>query len=133
MPFQKGHKRWGGRKKGMLSKHGIATSNIKIACQKFGPTIVDELWKIASARTKTGALRYDVDARLRAMQLLLERGYGRPAQEVTMQVKKHIDDFSDEELLIVDAAARAVQDDNAAQDGEMPNGDVPPVDPTKLN
>src|SRR5262249_46328547 len=91
--FQRAHPRYGGRKPGSITKHRAAASNIKIAAQSHGPEIIAELWRIVSARRhKRGdsSYVYDTDARLKSMAILLERGYGRPAQEVTATVKKSV-------------------------------------------
>jgi len=129
--FQPGHRKFGGRKPGSISKHRIAASNIKLAAQSHGLEIVQELWRIVSAKSHKPpyAHCYDADARIKACAILLERGYGRPAQEVTASVKKHFDDFSDEEIAIV----LGVSLEDIHKQDALPDGDDLPTDPTKLN
>ncbi len=61
----------GGRRKGSLNK---ASAAIKAAFQKHGDELVDALL----ALTKSD----DEHVRLKALQVCLDRGYGRPAQAV---------------------------------------------------
>lgn len=40
-------------------------------------------------------------ARVNAATTLIERGYGKPSQDMNLNVKRSIDDFTDEELAIL--------------------------------
>ncbi len=61
----------GGRRKGSLNK---ATAKIKATLQKHGDELVDAL--LALTRSD------DEHVRLKALQVCLDRAYGRPAQAV---------------------------------------------------
>jgi len=129
MPFQKGHKKIGGRKPGSRNKtYGAIRDSIKSEAQKHGPEIIEELWRIISAKDKRDRHVYDIDPRLKAMTLLLERGYGRPAQEITMTVKKDIDDYSDAELAVI--AGVSLEDSSLGTDPAPEEG---PSDPHQLH
>jgi len=134
--FQRGHPRWGGRKKGVTYKcktyADAPIRQIKEAAMVRGPAIIAELWKIVSDKFhKKGncSYRYDTDARIKAMSILLERAYGRPAQEVTATVKKTLEDFSDQEIAIVLGLSL---EDIYKQDTTLDENGLP-IDPDKIN
>jgi len=129
MPFQKGHKKIGGRKPGSRNKtYGAIRDSIKTEAQKHGPEIIEELWRIISAKDKRDRHVYDIDPRLKAMNLLLERGYGRPAQEITMTIKKDVNDYSDNELALI--AGISSEDESL---GDTAAAESSPSDPHQLH
>ncbi len=71
MAAQIGHTKAGGRKKGTPNR---VTAELKLAFQKHG----DELVEALLALTKSD----DEHVRLKALQVCLDRAYGRPAQAV---------------------------------------------------
>ncbi len=73
MAAHKGHKKAGGRKKGVPNK---ATAEIKALAQKHGPEMIKGIYKLTKSK--------DERIQLAAFQAMLERGYGRVAQAVTM-------------------------------------------------
>ena len=75
----KGGKREGsGRPKGARN---VATAEIREAAQKYGVKAIKELAKLAGLDGETPA-QMD-QARIAAMNILLDRGYGKAAQPVT--------------------------------------------------
>ncbi len=71
MAAQKGHTKASGRKKGTPNR---VTAEIKAAFQRHGDEFVEAL--LALARSD------DEHVRLKALQVCLDRAYGRPAQAV---------------------------------------------------
>jgi hypothetical protein len=110
MGFQKGHPRYGGRKK---LQRKVPLADIKSAAQMHGPAIIEMLWAIVGEKTKSGRWAYETDSRLKAMQVLLDRGYGRPMQDISLTVKKHVDDYTDNELALV--AGISLEDGSIAE------------------
>lgn len=71
MAAQKGHKKAGGRKKGVPNK---GTRDLKAAFQKHDAALI----KALVALTKSE----DENVRLKAIQACLDRGWGKPPQSV---------------------------------------------------
>ena len=70
----KGHKKAGGRPKGVPNK---ITASIKALAGKHGPDAIAKLVKIMKDKKAPHATQ------IAACRELLDRGYGKPAQEVT--------------------------------------------------
>lgn len=88
--------KFGGRVAGTPNK---ATAEIKELAQEYGPDAIDKLWAIAK-KSKSDP------AKVAAIRELLDRGYGKPAQSMTLKGD------SDNPLMIVskdqkDAAVKA--------------------------
>jgi hypothetical protein len=124
-----------------ITRHGNALANIKAAAQVHGPEIIAALWHIVSAKShkQGGGFVYDIGARLKAMSILLDRGYGRPAQDITVATKQDIDEYSDDELLVIAGVSASVDDAdtqdaeaNAADASTSDTSDAPGVPPHKL-
>jgi hypothetical protein len=127
MTFQPEHPRYGGRKKGQTCqyKHRAALNDIKAAAQRHGEEIIAELSRIAFEKNADGtAHTYEIEHRIKAMHILLERGYGRPAIDISVATKKSIDDFSDEELAIIAGIS-------ISEDGDLEED--PDADPDQLH
>ncbi len=71
MAAQTGHKKAGGRKKGTPNR---VTAEIKAAFQQHGDEFVEALLTLTRGD--------DEHVRLKALQVCLDRAYGRPAQAV---------------------------------------------------
>ena len=77
MAAQRGHTKWGGRKKGVPNK---VTGEIKAAFQKHGDALVKALLKLTKSK--------DERVRLGAIQAAFDRGWGKAIQamEIDMPV-----------------------------------------------
>lgn len=64
-------------------------------------------------------------SRVTAATVLIERAYGRPPADVSLNVKRNIDDFSDEEL----AALMETGGEESGAEGALPPPASPPVAP----
>ena len=73
MAAHKGHPKAGGRKRGVPNK---ATAEIKALAQEYGSEMIAELYDLTKSK--------DERIKLAAIGMMLERGYGRAAQAVTM-------------------------------------------------
>ena len=73
MAAHKGHKKAGGRKKGVPNK---ATAEVKALAQEYGSEMIAALYDLTKSE--------DERIKLAAIGMMLERGYGRAAQAVTM-------------------------------------------------
>jgi hypothetical protein len=83
----------GGRQKGTPNRF---PPEIKALAAQYGPEAIDEIVTLMR-RSKSE------DISLRAADMLLMRAYGRPQLDVSIFVKREVDDFSDAELaLLVD-------------------------------
>ena len=73
MAAHKGHPKAGGRKRGVPNK---ATAEIKALAQEHGPKMIKKLVALTGSK--------DERTQIAAIRELLDRGYGRAAQAVTM-------------------------------------------------
>ena len=73
MAAHKGHPKTGGRKRGVPNK---ATAEIKALAQEHGPKMIKKLVALTGSK--------DERTQIAAIRELLDRGYGRAAQAVTM-------------------------------------------------
>lgn len=71
MAFSKGRNKTGGRKCGSINK---ATFEIRQACRAYGPTMITHLMRLAENR--------DGQVAIKAIQLLLAYGFGKPCEQV---------------------------------------------------
>jgi len=67
--------KYGGRQKGSVNK---VTAEIGNLAREYGPDSVDKLWEIAR-KSKSDP------AKVAAIRELLDRGYGKPAQSMTLK------------------------------------------------
>ena len=75
MAAQRGHTKWGGRKKGVPNK---ATAEIKAAFREHGDALVKALLKLTKSK--------DERVRLGAIQAALDRGWGKAVQSMELDV-----------------------------------------------
>jgi len=82
-----------------------------------GRKIVNELWHIAQDR------QVRVRDRIKAMEILLERGFGKPVQQVEVEgqvsLTRELGSFSDQELMeLVDLRKKLLSDEEHTVEGE---------------
>ena len=115
MAAQRGHTKWGGRRKGTPNK---VTREIKAAFQKHG----DELVKGLIALTKSK----DERVRLGAIQAALDRGWGKAVQAMELDVELPITKIVRQIVgpQIIESVAVEVSESVSEGDGDAwpPNG-----------
>jgi hypothetical protein len=76
--------------------------DVRILAQGYGQAAIKELaWLLRNSESE--------EVRLRAADLLLMRGYGRPPVDVNVVVKRDVDDFTDAELALLVGQGRLVE------------------------
>ena len=75
MAKQKGSEKTGGRKKGTPNK---VDADIKAAFREHGPALVAALIKLTKSK--------DENVRVKALQICLDRGYGKAVQHIEAEV-----------------------------------------------
>jgi hypothetical protein len=75
MAAQKGCTKTGGRRKGTPNKVG---ADIKVAFRKHGSAFVKALVKLTKSK--------DENVRVKALQICLDRGYGKAAQHIEAEI-----------------------------------------------
>ena len=75
MAAHKGHKKAGGRKKGTPNK---ITADIKAAFREHGPKLVAALIRLTKSE--------DENVQLKAIQICLDRGYGKATQHIEAEI-----------------------------------------------
>ena len=76
MAAQKGHTKAGGRKKGTPNK---TTADIKTAFREHGQEFVRAMLKLTKSK--------DENVRLKALQICLDRGYGKAVQHIEAEIR----------------------------------------------
>jgi len=103
MAAQKGCKKNGGRKKGTPNK---IDKDIKAAFREHGPKFVTALVKLTKSK--------DENVRVKALQICLDRGYGKAVQHIEAEINVY-DSLSFEEkqglLALLDALEGDEEDD----------------------
>jgi hypothetical protein len=122
--FEKGHAKLGGRAKGQGNK---VASDIKAACQRAGPALVQELLRLAThSRSEM--------VRITAAKEILDRGFGKARQTVegevfvgvSLQLKQLLDrhDGESRSLPVRSNDALIEHDANGSDHGNNGNGEL---------
>ena len=101
MAAQKGHIKAGGRQKGTANK---ITADIKAAFREHGPAFVEALVKLTKSK--------DENVRVKALQLCLDRGYGKATQHIEAEISVY------DNLSLADKQALLATLDNLIADEE---------------
>ena len=105
MAAQKGHTKAGGRKKGTPNK---TTADIKTAFREHGQEFVRAMLKLTKSK--------DENVRLKALQICLDRGYGKAVQHIEAEISVY-DSLSFDEQRALLAALDALDVDEECDPG----------------
>lgn len=83
--------RRGGRQKGVPNK---ATSEIKEVARKYGPAAIEKLAEMAGLVDGKAGTESE-QARVSAVKEILDRGYGRPAQQLDLAPTEGLEQLLD--------------------------------------
>ncbi len=106
---RKGDPKTGGRKKGTPNK---TTADIKAAFREHGQEFVRAVLKLTKSK--------DENVRLKALQICLDRGYGKAVQHIEAEISVYDNlSLAEKEALLAALDALAV-DEEGASDGPAP-------------
>src|SRR5262245_25677597 len=91
--------RRGGRKKGTPNK---ATTEIKAIAAQWGPAAIHEAAKLAGLVDNGKGKAESEQARLTAIGMILDRGYGKPAQAIVGDAENPLSMAALVEFVVVD-------------------------------
>ena len=105
----KGDPKTGGRKKGTPNK---TTADIKAAFREHGQEFVRAMLKLTKSK--------DENVRLKALQICLDRGYGKATQHIEAEISVYDNLSLDDKLALLEALDTLIADEEGDPGGTAP-------------